>query len=207
MTKSQNSFYNFPIRQSTSPESRVSLCLPVCGLPALWLTSSSHNVFLLFPVTLTITWFHPHLISFPWAAGADTWPHCHVQLMLPWDLTTSSCLTRQPWPPQSSLAFFTNLSLLQPHRDLAHCLGAKSPTCRDRRVRILVTKEVLFWHFRCGSANPSDANAKHRGSETEAVGQNLSPGVNKDKREGSPRWGSPYSLRTDLLLGLWKTHA
>ena len=52
----------------------------------------------------------------------------------------------------------------------------------------------------------SDAS-EHTGSGTEVAVQPNSPAVNKDRREGSPGWGSPYSLLTRLLSGLRKTHA
>lgn len=201
MKKSQNLFYNFPIRQSMSPESRFSLCFHVRGhlspdhLPGLWLTSTSRNVFLLSLVTLTTTWFQLHLI-FPWPAGSDSWPHGHVQLVLPWDLTTSSCLAMQPWLPASlgSLAFFTSLSPLQPRSaDLAHRNRVQEPH-QQGWENAGSCEEVLFsfWHLTSNVVELTHSDAsEHTGSGTEVTVQPISPAVSKDRREGSPDEGHP----------------
>lgn len=163
MEKSWDSFYNYPVGQSTPLESMFSLGFHVYGhlspnhLPGLWLTSYSPIPFLLFLVTLVTPWFQPHLIYFPWPAGTESWPHCHIQHVLPQDLTTSSCLATWPWPPTSLcfLAFSANLCPLQCHSDLANCSRSLEPHLQGWENTHSVTKKALFWHLKHGRTNPS----------------------------------------------------
>lgn len=83
--KSWDSFYNFPVGQSTSLESRFSLGFHVCGHlspnhPPEVIDKPLTNLLLSYPsspfsCSFDHHWFQPHLLYFPWPAGSESWPH------------------------------------------------------------------------------------------------------------------------------------
>lgn len=74
----------------------------------------------------------------------------------------------QPQPPTAlgSLAFLTNLSPLQPRRDLGHCGGSLEPHLQGWENADSCDKgSLLIGHLKSGSTNPSGAS-EHTGSGT-----------------------------------------